>query len=134
MTKARTKDHDALTRRQTQVMRALHVLGSGNVGDVQSQVEKDGVRLSYAAVKSALRGLVEADAVRADRRGRATIYTPRQSQQTLARSAAAHWIRTFFRGDSAAALVTFLDAAEADLDPAELERLRALLNSDRPQP
>lgn len=124
----RARQRDALTRRQSQVMRVLHAIGQGSVADVQTALRREKVSLSYASVKSALRGLAREEWLRTSRIGRATVYHPRGSHYENARSAVSRWIRTFFQGDSSAALITFLDAADADLPPSEIARLRRLLD------
>lgn len=118
---------ESTTRRQTQVLRALHGLGEGTVAAVQAALQRDGLDLSYAAVKSALRGLVQDGVLRTRSVGRATVYASAGTREENARAELTRWLRTFFRGDASAALVTFLDAAEAELSPQEIERLRERL-------
>lgn len=130
----RHRQRDALTRRQSQVMRVLHAIGQGSVADVQTALRREKVSLSYASVKSALRGLAREGWLRTSRIGRATVYQPSGSHYENARSAVSRWIRTFFQGDPTAALITFLDAADADLPPDEIERLRRALDASSDGP
>lgn len=112
-----------LTPRELDVMSILWAHGSGTVGEVQERLGDD---LAYTSVLSALQTLEEKGHARHKQEGRAYRYFPAVTQAQAGRSAIARIRDAVYHG-SAEMLFAQL-VADRKLKPAELERMRRLLD------
>jgi predicted transcriptional regulator len=113
-----------LSRRERQIMDALHMLGEGGVTEVR---EKLADAPTYSTVRALLRILEEKGHIAHHEADGRYIYRPRQETPQAGRSALRNVLQTFFGGrleDAVAALISERDAAMTD---DELERLEAMI-------
>src|SRR5262245_5457968 len=114
----KSKPIQRTSRRERQILDALHRLGHGTVGDVQEALDD---APSYSTVRTLLRVMEEKALVTHVERVRAYRYRPATSSRVPRRSALRHLVATFFKGNVEEAAVALLDATRAD--PATLRRL-----------
>lgn len=118
--------HARLSRRESQIVEAVHALGEASVQDVRG-------RLPDAPGASAVRvmvGVLVRRGVLARRRdGRRNLYRLAEGQETARRRGLAHLRDTLFGGSTAAVVAALLDAD--DVSAEELDRLAALVERSR---
>jgi predicted transcriptional regulator len=115
-----------LSRREREVLEALHRLGRATAADVMSEMPDPP---SYSAVRSVLRILEEKGHARHEEDGKRYLYLPVESRQAAASTALDQVMTTFFGGSLESAVRTFLDTRDADLSDGELERLSQLIEA-----
>lgn len=113
----------SFTDRELDVMAVLWQRGSGTVSEVRAGLEDD---LAYTTVLTILRTLEEKGFVTHLAEGKAHRYLPAVSQDMAGKSALSRVLDKIFAG-SPELLLTQL-VSDRDLDPAELKRLRRLLD------
>lgn len=119
----------SLGTRELQILKALWALdGEASVQDVLDRLDADGAEVAYNTVQTLLNRMVEKDAVRREKRGRAFAYQPRLPVEAVGREEVGATIDRFFDG-SAGALAVHL--VEHELDDAELDALQALIDRRR---
>jgi predicted transcriptional regulator len=111
--------------RELDVMGVLWELGSGTVAEVREALPAP---LAYTTVLTILRNLEQKGVVRHEGEGKAHRYFPLVARTQARRSALSRLVDKLFHG-SPEALVAQLVHDRA-LDPAEVERLGALLRDD----
>jgi predicted transcriptional regulator len=111
------------TDRELDVMRVLWQHGAATVAEVREHLEDP---LAYNTVLTVLRTLEEKGHVAHREEGKAYRYFARVTQQTARRSALGRMLNRLF-GGSAELLVTHL-VEQRDLSPAEVQRLRTLID------
>jgi predicted transcriptional regulator len=108
-----------LTRRERQIMDALHELGDA------ASAEEIRARLpdppSYSAVRAMLAKLEAKGVIRHKEKGLRYVYSPTASRSAARRSALARLVRVFFGGSREQALSALLDAEE--WSPSELDEM-----------
>jgi BlaI family penicillinase repressor len=106
-----------LTRRERQIMDALHELGD------EASAEQIRERLpdppGYSAVRALLARLEAKGAIRHKEKGLRYVYSPTASRSTSRRSALQRLVRVFFGGSTGEAVSALLEAE--DWSPEELE-------------
>jgi predicted transcriptional regulator len=113
-----------LTDRELDVMRVLWARGPSTVAEVRRELADE---LAYTTVLTILRTLEAKAIVAHEDAGRAHRYSARVTKDAAERTALKRLVDRVF-GGSAERLLTHL-VAERDLSPAELKRLRAILDS-----
>jgi predicted transcriptional regulator len=113
----------SFTDRELDVMAVLWRRGSGTVNEVRDELEED---FAYTTVLSVLRTLEEKGFVTHVTEGKAHRYLPAVTQDMAGRSAISRMLDKIFDGSSEM-LVSRL-VSDRDLGPAELKRLRKLLD------
>ncbi len=99
------------SRRERQILDALHRLEQGTVSDVQAALAD---APSYSTVRTLLRVMEEKGLVTHVERGRAYVYVPAIPAREARRSAFRHLVATFFKGSVEEAAVALLDDARVD--------------------
>jgi predicted transcriptional regulator len=112
-----------------QVMRVLWDIQEGAVQDVSARLDT-GKNLAYTTVMTVLSRLVEKGFLSREKRGRAYVYRPTVSQQSIADSALQLVVDRFFDGVNTRAVAHLLGAAE-DVDEQELRRLESAVRAKR---
>lgn len=112
-----------------QVMRVLWDIHEGAVQDVSAHLDT-GKNLAYTTVMTVLGRLVEKGFLAREKRGRAYVYRPTVSRESIADSALQQVVDRFFDGVSTRAVAHLLGAAE-DVDEQELRRLEASVRAKR---
>lgn len=109
-----------LSRRERQVLDVLYRLERASVSELEGALSGE---MTYSAVRSVLRVLVQKGQVRRWETGPRYVYSPAVSREQARGRALNHVVRTFFDGSVEEAAVALLRLKEADLEPQELERV-----------
>jgi BlaI family transcriptional regulator, penicillinase repressor len=117
-----------LSRRERQIMDALHQRGRATAAEVQGALPDPP---SYSAVRALLRILEEKGHIKHRREGARYVYLPRRSQETARRSALRRVVSTFFQGSVTEAMAALLDTADTQLADSELQKLEQMINQAR---
>jgi predicted transcriptional regulator len=111
---------NALSRRERQIMDALHRLHRATVAEVRADLPSPP---SYSAVRTLLGILESKGHVRHAVDGPRYVYEPVASRASERRSALRHVVRTFFDGSTESAMLALLESADKRLDPEQLDEL-----------
>jgi predicted transcriptional regulator len=108
-----------LSRRERQIMDALHELGDeASAEDIRRKLPDPP---SYSAVRAMLAKLEAKGAIRHKEEGLRYVYSPTTKRTAARRSAVERLVRVFFGGSPGEAVNALLDAEK--WDPAELEEM-----------
>jgi predicted transcriptional regulator len=111
--------NDGLSRRERQIMDALHELGDeASAEDIRRKLPDPP---SYSAVRAMLAKLETKGAIRHKEEGLRYVYSPTKKRSATRRSAVERLIRVFFGGSTGEAVSALLDAEE--WSPEELEEM-----------
>ena len=114
-----TNPNDGLSRRERQIMDALHELGdSASAEDIRLKLPDPP---SYSAVRAMLAKLEVKGVIRHKEEGLRYVYSPMTKRSTARRSAVERLIRVFFGGSTGEAVNALLDAE--DWSPNELDEI-----------
>lgn len=117
-----------LSPRERQVMDAIYRLGRGTVAEIIDEMEDPP---SYSAVRAVLRVLEEKGHAVHEQDGPRYVYRPAIAADRARKSALTHVVRTFFDGRPEAAALALLKMSDAEVSPAEIERLAARVEAAR---
>ena len=117
-----------LSRRERQIMDALHQRGRATAAEVQAALPD---APSYSAVRALLRILEDKGHIRHRREGARYVYLPRASRQTARRSALKRVVATFFQGSVTQAMAALLETADTQLPDSELHKLQQMIDQAR---
>ncbi len=112
--------HNALTRRERQIMDILYRRGKATANDVMEELSGDP---SYSTVRTQLRVLETKGHVRHEEEGLRYIYSPAVPRHAVRRSALRHLVETFFDGSTEKVVSALLGGEGARISDAELERI-----------
>lgn len=120
--------YEQLSRRERQIMDALHRLGEAGASEIAAELPdvpgSETVRVTLTILER--KGVVSHR-----REGRRYLYVPKASQVRMKRQAALHLLRTFFRGSPAQAVLTLLDASRHSLSQQELDAISAWIDQEK---
>jgi predicted transcriptional regulator len=114
----------SFTDRELDVMAVLWKRGSGTVSEVREGLDDE---LAYTTVLTILRTLEEKGFITHLTEGKAHRYLPAVSQKIAGKSALSRVLDKVFAGSPELLLAQLV--GDRDLDPAELRRLRKLLDA-----
>jgi len=114
-----------LSRRERQIMDVLFRRGRATAAEVHAGLPNPP---SYSAVRATLRILEEKGQVRHEQDGPRYVFLPTVRRDTAKKSAVRHLIDTFFDGSASNLMAALMELSPRDLDEAELERLRRLID------
>ena len=117
-----------LSRRERQIMDALHQRGRATAAEVQAALPD---APSYSTVRALLRILEDKGHIRHRREGARYVYLPRASRQTARRSALKRVVSTFFQGSVTQAMAALLETADTQLPDSELHKLQQIIDQAR---
>lgn len=117
-----------LSRRERQIMDALHQHGRATAAEVQAALPDPP---SYSAVRALLRILEAKGHIRHLREGARYVYRPRVSRESARRSALKRLVSTFFAGSVTQAVAALLQQADTRFSESELERLEKMIEQAR---
>jgi predicted transcriptional regulator len=117
-----------LSPRERQVMDAIYRLGRGTVAEIIDEMEDPP---SYSAVRAVLRVLEEKGHAIHEQDGPRYVYRPAIAPDRARKSALKHLVRTFFDGQPEAAALALLKMSDAEVSPAEIERLAERVEAAR---
>ena len=106
-------------------MTALWQRGTASVADIVSDL-KAGHNVSYSTVQTLLRILEEKGYVTHEKSGRAFVYRAVVDKKQARRRALSHLVSRLFDGSPGLLVLNVLE--DERIDPAELERVRKLLD------
>jgi predicted transcriptional regulator len=118
---AKSSPTDSLTRRERQVMDILHRRGESSVADIMAELPDPP---TYSAVRSILRILGEKELIGYREDGPRYLYFPARPTERVREDALEHVVRTYFAGSTEQAVTALLRMTDADLNDAEMQRLR----------
>ena len=113
-----------LSRRERQIMDALHQHGRATAAEVQAALPD---APSYSAVRALLRILEEKGHIKHRREGARYVYVPRASRETARRSALRRVVSTFFQGSVTQTMAALLETADTRLSDSELQHLQQVI-------
>jgi predicted transcriptional regulator len=117
-----------LSRRERQIMDALHQRGHATAAEVQAALPD---APDYSAVRALLRILEDKGHVKHCREGIRYVYLPRAKRESARRSALRRVVSTFFQGSVIQAMAALLETADARLSDSELRALREMIDQAR---
>ena len=117
-----------LSRRERQIMDALHQRGRATAAEVQAALHE---APGYSAVRALLRILEDKGHVKHRREGARYVYLPRGSRETARRSALRRVVSTFFQGSVSQAMAALLETADTRLSDSELHELQQTIEQAR---
>jgi predicted transcriptional regulator len=118
------KKSPALTDAEAEVMAVLWRLRRASVGDVVTAMNESRV-VTYSTVQTMLRILETKGYVTHEKVARAFVYEPVVDARQARRRALRHLVRRLFDGSPSLLVLNVLE--DEELDPAERERLRKLI-------
>jgi BlaI family penicillinase repressor len=114
-----TTPNDGLSRRERQIMDALHELGDGaSAEDIRQKLPNPP---SYSAVRAMLAKLEVKGVIRHREEGLRYVYAPVVRRSAARRTALERLVRVFFGGSTGEAVSALLDAEK--WDPEELDEM-----------
>ncbi len=112
---------EQLSRRERQVMEILHRRGEATVTEIMQALPDPP---SYSAVRSILRILGEKALIAHKEDGPRYVYSPARPTDKARDDVLAHVVHTYFGGSAEQAVTALLRLSDADVDDAEIARLR----------
>lgn len=116
--------HNALTRRERQIIDILYRRGRATANEVMDDLSGEP---SYSTVRTQLRVLEAKGHVRHDEEGLRYVYTPAVPRHTVRKSALKHLVETFFDGSTEKVVSALLGGEGARISDEELERIAELV-------
>ncbi|HTL15811.1 MAG TPA: BlaI/MecI/CopY family transcriptional regulator [Patescibacteria group bacterium] len=113
-----------LSRRERQIMDALHTRGAATAAQVQAALPDPP---SYSAVRARLKILEQKGHVKHRVEGARYVYLARASRQAASRSALKRLVSTFFAGSVSQAVAALLEDADTRLSDQELDNIERLI-------
>lgn len=122
------KPSNYLAKRQQEIMEIVYARGRADVAAVMEDLPAE---LSNPAVRAHLRALEEGGHLRHTSESGKFIYEPTKPRQSAAQSALSGLLKTFFGNSMERVVATLLSVKAAELDPEELERMKAMIDEAR---
>lgn len=120
--------HDTLSRRERQIMDAIHRLGGGTVAEILEALPDPP---SYSSVRAQLAILESKGHLKHRQDGRRYVYLATEPRGRARQRALKSLLRTFFDGSPTAAVAALLDLEEDRLSEDELDELADLVKAAR---
>ena len=117
-----------LSRRERQIMDALHQRGHATAAEVQAALPD---APGYSAVRALLRILEDKGHVKHRREGIRYVYLPRAKRESARRFALKRVVSTFFQGSVTQAMAALLETADTQLPDSELHKLQQIIEQAR---
>jgi predicted transcriptional regulator len=117
-----------LSRRERQVMEILHRRGESTVTEIMKAMADPP---TYSAVRSILRILREKKLINHKEDGPRYVYFPARPTDKAREDVLAHVVQTYFAGSTEQAVTALLRLSDADLNDAEIARLREKIRRAR---
>ena len=117
-----------LSRRERQIMHVIYQLGSATSAEVRERLPDPP---SPPAVRTLLRILEAKGHLRHEADGHRHVYLPVTPRESAQRSALRDLLRTFFGGNTRAAVAALLDASDRRLTDDEVRELERMIQQAR---
>jgi predicted transcriptional regulator len=128
MPKSPDSTHNALTRRERQIMDILYRRGRATAGEVMEDLSGNP---NYSTVRTQLRVLEEKGHVRHEEIGLRYVYAPAVPRHSARKSALRHLVDTFFDGSAEGAVAALLGGEGAKLSEEQLDRIADLVKQSK---
>src|SRR5499426_1185423 len=116
--------HNALTRRERQIMDILYRRGRATAGEVMADLSGEP---NYSTVRTQLRVLEQKGHVHHEEQGLRYVYMPALPRHAARKSALRHLVETFFDGSTEKTVAALLGGDSSKLSEGELNRIAALV-------
>ena len=113
-----------LSRRERQIMDALHARGQATAAEVLQALPNPP---GYSAVRALLRILEDKGHAKHHRDGARYVYAARVSRETASKSALKRVVSTFFQGSVTQTMAALLETADTEIPDADLNKLQQLI-------
>ncbi len=123
------KTGDALSRRERQIMELLYRLGEASAHEIRRELPD---APSYSAVRALLAVMLDKQLIQHRKQSRRYVYRPLVSETKAKRSALRRLLGTFFDDSPEKLVASLLDPSDQELSEEEIERIRRLIDSERP--
>jgi predicted transcriptional regulator len=120
--------HEALSRRERQIMDVVYRLGRATAAEVQEALPD---APGYSAIRALLRILEEKGHLRHEQDGPRYVFLPTVARDKARRSALRQLVKTFFDGSTAQAVAALLGEPGAKLSDDDLDQLSRLIDQAR---
>ena len=117
-----------LSRREREIMDALHRLGRAGVHEVMRELSGSP---AYSTVRAQLRVLEEKGHIRHAEEQLRYVYFPSSSRRVVRKSALKHLLQTFFDGSPAKVVEALVQDERRTLSDEELEQMAQLIERAR---
>lgn len=117
-----------LSRRERQIMDALHQRGRATAAEIQAALPN---APGYSAVRALLRILEAKRHIKHVKDGARYVYQPRLSPAKARRSALKRLVSTFFEGSVTQAVAALLEHRDTRFSEAELQKLEHMIEQAR---
>ncbi len=124
MSNATRSLHNALSRRERQIMDILYRRGRATANEVMEELSGEP---SYSTVRTQLRVLEAKGHIRHEEEGLRYVYSPAVPRRTVRKSALKHLVETFFDGSTEKVVSALLGGEGARISDAELARIAELV-------
>lgn len=118
------KTYQNLSKRERQIIDALHRIGEGSVSDVLALMPDPP---GYNSVRVLLTVMEEKKLVNHRKDGKKYIYRPTMSTENAKRSALKNVMTNFFEGSAPSIVSTLLSMEASELSSNELDELQAMI-------
>ena len=118
----------AVSRRERQILEIVYALGEATAAQVVKEMPD---APSKTAVRTLMRILEGKGHLTHRQEGMTYVYQPSRARRPAGQSALRQVLRTFFGGSIQEALAAHLADEEAELKPADLEKLASLIRKAR---
>ncbi len=119
---------EELSRRERQIMNALHRLKRATAAEIEAELED---APSYSAVRAHLATMERKGLIKHELDGVRYVYSAVAPASQARKSAVRQLVDTFFDGSAAMAAAALIDPKTAKLSGEELDRLQALIDAAR---
>jgi predicted transcriptional regulator len=130
MSRRQPLEHE-LSRRERQLMDAIHALGEATAHDVVGHIAEPE---AYHSVRVTLGILEKKGYLRHRQVDNRNVYQAVRSRSSVQKSAMQHLARTFFGGSASKAILAFLDQSGHRLTQAELDEIAARIDAHAEEP
>jgi predicted transcriptional regulator len=113
-----------LSRREREIMDILYRRGRASAKVVHEEMADPP---TYSAVRATLRVLEDKSHVTHQQHGRSYVYSPATAPTSARNAAVDRLVDVFFGGSTAGAILTLIDERAADLSPADVTKIEALI-------
>jgi predicted transcriptional regulator len=120
--------HQALSRRERQIMDVLYQRGRATAAEIHQSLPDPP---SYSAVRAKLRVLEDKGHVKHQEEALRYVYVPTLAPDRARRSALRHMVDTFFNGSVEQVVAALVDRSAVNVSDDELERLSVMIDKAR---
>ena len=121
-------DHDALSRRERQIMDIVYRMQCATANDIHQALPD---APSYSGVRALLTILENKGHLKHGKKGARYVFMPTRPRQTAAKSALKRVVDTFFGGSVEQAVSTLLTESDGAISDDEFEKLAQLVEEAR---